>query len=425
MKDQLLKIAQFIQKNTQADDYELFVYSNETQNTRFAQNSVTQHITGNYIEVTYRCVIDQKIGVVSTRQINHENLLFTIQQAEEIARNNSPDQYASLSMPKESFKKVNNFYSSVEKLDTAQMIATIKKCIHFAETKKANLSGILSKYINHQVFLTKNGFQGYSCNTEAEISMTLSKDHIETNVSLSNTDFNKINIDHILMQLGEQFDSLTIIKEMDYETIPVILRPLAVYQLFSYLYWLFDRKNADEGLTPFTDKINKVVFGKKFSFLSSMEDQDLLLNAFSSNNVSQTTQWIKEGKILHMPTDKYWAQKNKLQPSQIFNFIIEGEGISEINMMKKVKRGLIINNLWYIRLNDLKTADLTGMTRDGVMYFENGKIQNAVNNFRFNEQLHEITKRIIATGKCVQIDSKVKVPSILIDKFHFVDKTSF
>ena len=426
MKEIMNTIAQFIKQNANADDFELFVMYNDTQNTRFAQNSITQHITGDYIEVHYRCVKDKKVGTASTRQIDEANLLETINKAETIAKSNSPDPDNVTSMSKEDYPKVQNYYQSIEKLNTEKMVDIAKKCIQNAENKGAVLSGIVSKSIIDFLFVTKNGFEGYDKSSEVELSMTLRKDKIETKVSNSHKDFDRLDVDNILSQLNGQFDSLGEIHDMDYETIPVILRPQAVIQLFSYFnYFLYDRKAADDGLTPFTGMMNQKCFGEKFSFSSSADDHDLYFRPFSKNNVHRTIEWVKNGVIKNMPTTRSWAQKHKLVPSNIFNFVFEGEGVPEKEMMKMVKRGLIINNLWYIRMNDQKTADMTGMTRDGVLYFEDGEVKHAVNNFRFNEQIVEITKRILATGVSTQQDVGVKVPAMLIDGFCFVDKTTF
>ena len=94
-------------------------------------------------------------------------------------------------------------------------------------------------------------------------------------------------------------------------------------------------------------------------------------------------------------------------------------------MMQKVERGLIINRFWYIRQVDRKRGEITGLTRDGVLYFENGKIKNSVNNLRFNEIPHEATKRILALGKAVATSTYFKVPTMLINDFNFVDSTTF
>jgi predicted Zn-dependent protease len=56
-------------------------------------------------------------------------------------------------------------------------------------------------------------------------------------------------------------------------------------------------------------------------------------------------------------------------------------------MISSMQKGLIISRFWYIRSTDPRTASSTGLTRDGVWYVENGKIQYPVKNFRFNQSV--------------------------------------
>src|SRR5215469_9519397 len=115
MKNKLMNIAKFMQKNIKADDYELWVSCDDTQNTRFAQNSITQHIHGDTINVYLKVVIDKKVGSVSTGQVDKENLLLTIKKACELAENNSPDPDIAPTMSKEDFKEIENYFPSIEK----------------------------------------------------------------------------------------------------------------------------------------------------------------------------------------------------------------------------------------------------------------------------------------------------------------------
>ena len=90
-----------------------------------------------------------------------------------------------------------------------------------------------------------------------------------------------------------------------------------------------------------------------------------------------------------------------------------------------VDEGLIINRFWYIRVIDGKSGELTGLTRDGVLYFKNGKIQKSVNNFRWNDIPHDMTRRILALGEQVVNSTRSIVPTMLIKDFHLVDNTRF
>ena len=176
---------------------------------------------------------------------------------------------------------------------------------------------------------------------------------------------------------------------------------------------MIDMREADEGLTPFTDMLGKKAFGDKFSLLSSIHDTDLHRTPFSSQGViAKDTKWVDKGILKNMPADKYYAMKKGVEPLNMTNIIIPGEGTSEEDMMQMVPRGIIVNSLWYIRMVDMKKGELTGLTRDGVMYFEDGKIKNAVHNFRWNEVITDVTKRILALGKEDLVRLTMKAPTM-------------
>jgi len=147
---------------------------------------------------------------------------------------------------------------------------------------------------------------------------------------------------------------------------------------------------------------------------------------FNSEGIaSRELAWVENGVIKAMPTNRYWAQKQGLEPCDFYNFYIPGGDATEAEMMKLVPRGLIINRFWYIRTVDAKAGELTGMTRDGVLYFEDGAVKHAVNNLRFNDIPHLATRRILALGPNQLASSGMSLPSILFDSFNFVDKTNF
>jgi predicted Zn-dependent protease len=81
--------------------------------------------------------------------------------------------------------------------------------------------------------------------------------------------------------------------------------------------------------------------------------------------------------------------------------------------------------LWYIRSVDQKRGEMTGLTRDGVLYFEDGAVKRAVTNFRWNEIFYDMTRRILALGPSMLVENNAKVPAMLIDGFNFVDVTTF
>jgi predicted Zn-dependent protease len=64
---------------------------------------------------------------------------------------------------------------------------------------------------------------------------------------------------------------------------------------------------------------------------------------------------------------------------------LDGQDNTLPDLIKSVDRGLLVTRLWYIRVVQPKTWQLTGLTRDGVFLIENGKVTDPVTNFRWNE----------------------------------------
>lgn len=425
-KKQIQKAVNYVKKNCTADDFSFGIYNTDGHLTRFAQNGITQHISGIKQNVRLNVAFDNKPGAASINNLQEASLQYLVETAEMMAKLNQPDPEHVPTEPAHQLPEVNNYAENTAALNSEVIVDDILKCVKHAESKKAKISGISEKHINSSYFMTKNGFEGSDISTSFSHSMTMKKDDVETKVSNSVLDHNNFSMEAQIEQLNSQFDSLHKPVALETGRIPVILRPAAFLQWMFYLIWTFDRRNADEGTSPFTDQMDKQFFGDKFTFRSRLDDPDLSADKFGEGGVpNRNIDWIRNGVIKNMNLDRYYASKLKKQAARPYNIIIEGGNTSEAEMMRMVDKGVIVNRLWYIRPIDRKTGEWTGLTRDGVLYFEKGEIKHSVNNFRWNEILHDATKRILALGPVVQQEYYAKVPTVLIDGFNFVDVTTF
>ncbi len=66
-------------------------------------------------------------------------------------------------------------------------------------------------------------------------------------------------------------------------------------------------------------------------------------------------------------------------------------------------KGILVTRTWYIRMVDPQTVLLTGLTRDGTFYIENGEIKYPIKNFRFNESPVIMLNNVEELGKPVRI----------------------
>ncbi|HHE37014.1 MAG TPA: TldD/PmbA family protein [Candidatus Cloacimonetes bacterium] len=426
MIDIFEKAGKFIKQNCTADDFVLRINRSDSHKTRFAQNAITQHIDGSNFSAGLNVAFGNKTGTASINQIDEDSLKHIIKTAEEIAKLNQPDPEFVPSERKHKLPVVNNFSQNTFAIPVEEMVDNIRKCVKNAKSKDAVLSGITSKNLWGSYLITKNGFEGFDKFSSFSHSMTLKKDTVETKVSRAMKDYKLFNLNKEIEQLNSQFDSLGKPQKTAPGKYNVILRPAAVDNLFSFFYWMMNMRDADEGVNPFTGQLGKKFFGDKFTLRSTIDDNSLISPKFGNEGLpNQNINWAKNGILKNLPTSRYYAQLKNLKPVSFSNFVIDGGNTTEQEMMSSVDSGLIINNFWYIRFIDKKKGELTGMTRDGVMYFENGKIKNSVNNFRWNEVLHDVTCRILSLGPSILKDSYTKVPTMLIRDFNFVDTSSF
>ncbi|HQO09843.1 MAG TPA: TldD/PmbA family protein [Clostridiales bacterium] len=424
---QFQKAAKFIENNCSADDFSLFMYRSDETATRYAQNMITQNMTGVKYGVRLNVAYGTQTGSARINSLDECELKKMVETAQNIAKLNKPDPEFVPSTSKAKIPKTDNLSENTVKFSMKEMVDVIKKTVDNAEKKKAFVSGIVTKRVTDSYLKNKNGFEGFDSSSEFENSMTMADNKTrEAKVERSVKDVNDYSIKKEIDQLNSRFDALTEPKKIEAGQYNVILRPQAVINFFSFLLYFFDRKNADYGVSAFHNSIGKNMFGKNFSLISSLDEKDLTASAFSGDGLAaRNIDWIKNGVVKELFTNRSYAHKIKAEPNFIPNVIIRGGNATEEEMMKKVKNGLIINNFWYIRTVSMRKNEVTGLTRDGIYYFENGKIKHSVNNLRFNEVLHDAAKNILLLGKEDNIAAGTKVPTMLIKDFTFADTTSF
>jgi predicted Zn-dependent protease len=98
-------------------------------------------------------------------------------------------------------------------------------------------------------------------------------------------------------------------------------------------------------------------------------------------------------------------------------------------MISTTERGVLVTRLWYIREVDPYEKILTGMTRDGTFFIENGKLCHGVLNFRFNESLLHMLSQVEAMSEPVRASGEesfdMVVPAMKVREFNFTEVTKF
>ncbi len=133
--------------------------------------------------------------------------------------------------------------------------------------------------------------------------------------------------------------------------------------------------------------------------------------------------WIEKGILKTLHTDRYWARETKREPTQApGSFVMDGGSGSIDDLVASTERGLLVTRFWYIRTVNPQTAQLTGLTRDGLFLIEKGKITTPCVNLRFNESPVVMLQNAEALSAAVPAGRMV-VPAIRARAFTFTSKS--
>ena len=219
-----------------------------------------------------------------------------------------------------------------------------------------------------------------------------------------------------------------------YET---ILPPTCLADLLIYASWLAEAKAADEGRSAYSRRPGSAGAGRThrkgggarigerlaalpLDVYSDPQRDGIQCAPFtiipaSSSDASVfdnglplgRQDWIRGGELVSLGGTRAYAAKSAAAghhtPVRLAsdNLVLEAPDASGglDDLVASTKRGLLLSTMWYIRLVDPQNLLLTGLTRDGVYLVEDGEVQGAVTNFRWNESPLDVLQRITEVGE--------------------------
>lgn len=199
----------------------------------------------------------------------------------------------------------------------------------------------------------------------------------------------------------------------------VTLSPSSVADLMIYLMWTASAREAAEGRSVFSGPVGGTRIGEQLTERNltlrtdpnhpGLKTIDRVISmgnstfgsTFDTGAKIDPVNLIDQGKLTALGSSRFTAQLAKLPFTPLAdNIVVTDEaGTGDLSeLAKRMKDGLLITCLWYIREVDPQSLLLTGLTRDGVYVVKDGEIIGAANNFRFNESPVGMLKRIIDAG---------------------------
>jgi predicted Zn-dependent protease len=146
-------------------------------------------------------------------------------------------------------------------------------------------------------------------------------------------------------------------------------------------------------------------------------------NFFGDGLSNNYLEIIKNGVPQSLSYSRYWAaQKGKESKGAYYPIAMTGSDQSLADLIAQTERGILVSRAWYVNYVNPKTSEVTGMTRDGTFWIEDGKIAYPIKNLRFNQVLPDMLRDVDALSEVKRYGSSV-VPGVRVKAFNFTSIT--
>ena len=399
-------------KLSKADECTATLTGSTNGNVRFALNNVTTSGIVDNIDLAVQVAFGKRVGTATINSFDDASLERVVRRAEDLARLAPENPEFMPAIEKQTYKPTPTFDAGTAAITPEYRAKVAADSIAPCREDKLVAAGFFADTNSFFASANSNGNFCYQQAAGMDYTCTVRTEDgrgsgwVARNLrEVGRFDANR----EIRTAIRKAKDSAEA-KALEPGKYTVILEPAAASGLISFMMFGFDARQADEGRSFLSkkgggNKIGEQVYDPRVNIWSDPWDPEAAVYPWDEDGLPrEKTPIIENGKVSFLQYSRYWAkQKGKRAVGQPGNLIMAGGDKSTADMIRGTEKGILVTRTWYIRMVDPQTVLLTGLTRDGTFYIENGEIKHPVKNFRFNESPVIMLNNIEELGKPVRV----------------------
>lgn len=426
-------LCQKILSYSRAEECEINISGEYRGNIRYARNEVSTSGALTNKNIVVSSAYGKKVGVATIDEFDDASLEKVVRRSEELAKL-APEnpEYMGVLEP-QSYLKTKAYFESTANINPAKRAEKVAQSLNLCQNEKVVAAGFLNDQHGYSALMNSKGLFAYFPASNVNFSLTVRTEDGKGSgyVAKGYSDFDKLDTVKATKIALQKAKASVDAKAIEPGKYTVILEPTAASVLLENIFFGMDARSADEGRSFFSKPGGKTKLGEKIvdervTFYSDPTNPELPSSPFAGDGEAVgKMKWIEKGVVKNLTYSRFWAKEKgvKSVPNPT-NMIMEGGTTSLEEMIKSTKKGILVTKLWYIRPVDPQTLLLTGLTRDGTFYIENGKIKHPIKNLRFNEspiimlnnlETLGIPERVVST----ESDQNYLIPPMKIREFTF------
>ena len=381
-------------------------------NIRFARNSVSTSGIISDAELAVQVAFGKRVGTATINEFDDASLVRVVKRAEELAKLAPENPEFMPAIAKQTYKATDTYVQSTADITPDYRAQVAADCIAPCKASKLVAAGFLSDGQRFSAMANSNGNFGYQKSTAADFTCTVRTDDGRGSgwVARNVADVKNFNAKTEIQIAMDKASRSAEAKALEPGKYTVILEPAASAGLISFMMFGFDARRADEGRSFLTkkgggNKVGEKVFDERVTLYADPANADAAVIPWDEDGLPrERTSIVKNGVVDFLQYSRFWAKKQgKKAVGEPGNLIMLGGDKSTMDLVKSTKKGVLVTRTWYIRMVDPQTVLLTGLTRDGTFYVENGEIKYPIKNFRFNESPVIMLNNVEEFGKPVRV----------------------
>lgn len=439
------KIIQKVLSYSKADEAQVNLTGRREGNLRFARNAVSTSGGTEALTLSVQSTYGKKSGTATINEFDDASIEKVVRRSEDLA-NLAPEnpEYVEFLGP-QTYLAPKAHFDSTAGLNAEFRAKAAADCIMPCKRDKLVSAGFMEHNNGFTSIGNSHGLKGYHRSSSVNYSVTVrTDDNLGSGYGVNDyNDAGKLNAkltSDVAMQKAKRSADARALEPGKYT---VILEPSASVDLISHMLTAMDARQADEGRSFLSKAEGKTRLGEKLvderiNIYTDPMNAEVPMRPWSlDGRPRRRVDWVKDGVVANMAYSRYWAKKKGLSEDKappglgdgffgrgvaafegVQGWVMEGGKASLQELIRDVKRGVLVTRTWYIRPVDPQTLLYTGLTRDGTFYVENGEVKYAIKNFRFNESPVIMLNNVEALGKPVRANGNL-VPPMVIRDFTF------
>jgi len=460
-KEKASNIFDTIKKHSTADEVEVLFHGGKSALTRFANNAIHQNVAEENYGVSVRTVFAGRTARATTNKLDDESLKRVVQASETLAKVQHPDPDL-LPVPVASESPAtthanaapSRHFTETALISPEQRAEAVGKIVSVAQKRKLTTAGIFSTAESVEGIFNSRGLSDWHIQTSSEISITMLAADSSGWQKANSPDVANLDAMALAEIAANKAGESASPREISAGKYTVILEPAAVLDIAGFMFWDFSGLAILEQRSFLNNRVGTKLFGDNINVCDDVAHPLQSGSPFDGEGVSrQCVQLVENGVVKRLVYARATAEKMRssehrdkvgsIEPTG-HGFPLPNEmGEAPLNivfgapretktvdqMIASTERGILMTRLWYIREVDPYEKILTGMTRDGTFYIEDGKVRCGVRNFRFNESLIHMLSNVEEMGTPVRASGEesfdMVVPAMKVREFNFTEVTKF